>query len=115
MEDIPGASCGRGRYTRGQTLPMSTRKWIAIATGVAFAAAPLIVALAAFPSDLKSDHFGDVMGISAMIGWGIGAPPALAIAGFLVFWRGPKGSKERADARTKGIVLWSLGLVCVAV
>src|SRR4051794_25566977 len=94
---------------------MSTRRWIAIATGVALAAAPVIVAFAAFPNDLSSDHWGDVMALSAMIGWGLSAPPALAIAGFLMFSRGAKGSKQRADARKKGVLLWCLGLVAIAI
>jgi len=94
---------------------MPTGKWIAIATASAFALAPVIVAFTLFSHDLQSSNLGNVMALSAIIGWGIGAPPALVIAGFLVFSRGPKGSKERALARRRGIVLWCLGLVCVVV
>jgi hypothetical protein len=55
---------------------MSIRKWIAIATGVLFAVAPVIVAFTAFPNDLGPSHRNEVMLLSAMIGWGVAAPPA---------------------------------------
>jgi len=90
---------------------MSIRTWIGIATGVTFAMAPVIVAFTVFPND----HFDQVMPLSAMIGWGVGAPPALVIFGCLAFWRGPPGSEQKSDAKALGLAFWLLALVCVGV